>query len=126
MYAVGFQPSMEANYSEIAKMRKSKGLPAAVPQIYDPEDHSARPTARASGMQDKTPTSTPNPAAQHSGHPEHASAQTAVATGARYAQENAAPAPLDKATDEAELKRGRLSSSGAGARASGVMLTFSH
>lgn len=37
----GFQPSMEANYAEIAKRRRSKGLSVAVPVITDPLDENA-------------------------------------------------------------------------------------
>jgi hypothetical protein len=122
MHAAGFQPSMEANFSDIAKKRRSKGLPAAMPQIFDPQELIDAPAPpRTDGTQEKAP-STPNPACMPLGHSEHLSVPTEVATGAQDAQENAAPASPKAATDEADFKRQRTSAAGASARTKGVLL----
>lgn len=109
---------MEANFCEIGKRRKSKGLSAAIPAIYDPDMQSY-------GAPDITHTSPLELACHmHSSFPERMSMPIAVSAGAQGAQVRAgAPAgPAAVTGEEAAHKRRRASTAGGGARTKGVML----
>lgn len=110
--AAGFQPSMEANYGDIGKRRKSKGLPA---KIYDPQEQQPPTVARTThtGTPATSHPSVPNAAPpEHSEHPESVSVPPAVA----------ADAALEATTGEAAHKR-RRSTAGGGARTKGGLLS---